>query len=555
MPALSPEATNRIRLVLAVGIVIVTAAVYMPIIGHDFINFDDNSYITENDFIKGGVTLPGLRWAFTTMYQANWHPLTWLSHMLDIEIYGLRPGGHHLTSLLLHEVNALLLFRLLLISTGAAWRSGAVAFLFAVHPLHVESVAWAAERKDVLSAFFFLMTLTFYCQYVQSPSARRYILTLAAFSLGLMAKPMLVSVPLLLLLFDYWPYGRIGRGGVEAAGGGAVAPPVAVGRLVLEKVPFAVIALASCIVTLYAQTQGRAVAPVTTFPLAARLSNALVGYGTYLAKTICPARLSVFYPLTLPTPQWQVVTASVIFVVISLLVVRNGRRRPYLLTGWLWYLVSLLPVIGIVQVGGQSIADRYTYIPLIGIFLLISWGVRDLMKGGEPLRRAAIPLVALVLLAFTIQCALQVRYWKNDLTLFSHALEVTERNFVAEKVIADDLQRRGLNDEALRHYQLAFDHCTLSPARRALIARNLAKSLATAGRINEAISKYLYTIQWDPGDTGALLGLGTLLEQKGEVAEAINYYRKVLTLDPTDDDARLRLGRALARSWSGIESP
>ena len=368
-------------------LIITTFAVYWQVHNHDFINLDDDLYITENDQVQKGLSRESVVWAFTTTHAANWHPLTWLSHMVDFQLYGLNPKGHHLTNVFFHLLNTLLLFFVLQRMTGALWRSGFVAALFALHPLHVESVAWVAERKDVLSTLFWLLTIWAYTWYVERPRRTRYLLTLLTFTLGLMAKPMLVTLPFVLLLLDYWPLGRFQVGQLDtalSAPGQASLSTRSVWsqtlRLIWEKAPFFALAAASSIVTFLVQKGGGAVRPWERFPITIRIANGLVSYVKYMGKMIWPSDLAVFYPHPgASLPIWQAVAAGLLLLSISIAAIRLAKNHPYLAVGWLWYLGTLVPIIGFVQVGGQALADRYTYVSLIGLFIIIAWGVSDIV--------------------------------------------------------------------------------------------------------------------------------------------------------------------------------
>ncbi len=388
------------KTLMSLLMIVVTFAVYWQVGGYQFVNFDDGKYIFENPHVRPGLTADGFIWAFTSTYASNWHPLTWLSHMLDVQLFGLDPGPHHLVNVLFHSINTVLLFLLLLRMTGAYWQSVFVAALFALHPLHVESVAWVAERKDVLSAFFWMVTLLLYAWYVKRPGPTRYLLTLCSFALGLMAKPMLVTLPIVLLLLDYWPLGRLqfGQAGLltrkEPASAAQKRFPWS---LLWEKAPFFALTAASSIVTIYAQHKGGAMSSIKVVPITFRFINALWAYVLYLAKMVWPVDLAVLYPLPITLTIAQGLFAGAFLGGVSFLVIRSAKRHPYFLVGWLWYLVTLVPVIGLVQVGSQSMADRYTYLPLIGIFIMLAWGMR-IAAGNDRVRRAAVSAVAIILL-------------------------------------------------------------------------------------------------------------------------------------------------------------
>ena len=361
----------RYKVPVCAVLFIITLVVFWQTGEHQFINFDDPLYVTNNPHVKGGITGKNIVWAFTTTAASNWHPLTWLSHMVDVEVFGLNPRGHHLTNVFIHILSTLLLFLLLDQITGAPWRSLFVAALFALHPLHVESVAWVAERKDVLSSFFWLLTLIFYAIYVKHQQVKFYLLALSSFVAGLMAKPMLVTLPVVMLLLDYWPFNRFKH---EAAHGGTTAGSTLL-SLVREKLPFLLFSVFSSLVTMYAQHKGEALKSLDVAPFGLRVGNAVIAYVKYLGKTIWPQDLAILYPFPSSLPLWQILRFISALVLISVVTVRYRRRYPYLLVGWFWFLVTLVPVIGLIQVGGQSIADRYTYIPLTGLFIMGSWRI------------------------------------------------------------------------------------------------------------------------------------------------------------------------------------
>ena len=457
---------NRQSRVIYLVLIVITFALFSRVLSSDFINFDDGTYITENPMVQNGLTSTSVVWAFTSGYASNWHPLTWISHMVDCQLYGLNPQGHHLTSLLFHIFNVLLLFLVLRNITGAVWRSAVVAALFAWHPLHVESVAWVAERKDVLSTFFWLLTMLAYARYaeeskVQSPKSKVYYgLALVCFALGLMAKPMLVTLPFLLLLLDFWPLRRIYDPDAKACGAGlrftiyeptdlqtassfkAPSGPLAsptshksqitYRKLILEKVPFLLLAIASSVVTFLVQKTGGAVASLEALSFGQRIANALVSYIRYLGKMVWPRDLAVFYPIHHAWAAWQWAGAGLLIVAISVLAIAMIRQRPYFSVGWFWYLGTLVPVIGLIQVGGQSMADRYTYMPLVGIFIIFSWGMADLLGRGQ-LRRMnlAWAVIVPVLVACLMVTRSQTSYWKDSITLFRHAIAVTTDNTLA----------------------------------------------------------------------------------------------------------------------------
>ena len=481
----SPHIKSSILVCLV--LVVATGLAYWQVLHHDFVNFDDHYYVTENDRVQAGLTPEGFIWAFTTTDASNWHPLTWLSHMLDCELYGLNPGGHHLTNLLFHLASTLLLFIVFTRMTAALWRSALVAILFALHPLHVESVAWVAERKDVLSTLFWILTMWAYLHYVRHGGFKRYLLVLVAFTLGLMAKPMLVTLPFVLLLLDYWPLGRYQFGQSGAASHTAMSASIVPRRsrsgalaLVLEKTPLLALAAISSVVTYLVQQSGQAMQYMETLPLTVRIANALVSYVAYIGKTIWPANLAVFYPHPGYTlPMWQAAGAGLLLVFISIVTIRSMSRYPYLAVGWLWYLGTLVPVIGLVQVGEQAMADRYTYVPLIGLFIIAAWGLWDLEKKWH---RQKIVFALILLLPLTVCTWRQLHYWRDSISLWEHALAVTKKNALAHNNLGGAFEEEGNAEKAIANFYEALRH---DPEY--LIARNnLGLALFREGKITEA---------------------------------------------------------------------
>ncbi len=532
--------------------------VYAPVWSSEFNNYDDEQYITGNPYVLGGLTWDGIAWAITADYASNWHPLTWISHMADVELFGLRPGPHHLVNVAFHIFNTLLLLLLLKRMTGAIWRSAFVAGLFALHPLHVESVAWVAERKDVLSAFCFFLTLLAYVEYVRtngssSEQVRRgeaagffYTLSLAAFALGLMCKPMLVTVPLVLLLLDYWPLGRLERNSAAA-----IARSQRFGALLREKAPFVLLSTASSVITLLAQKSGHSVASLAHVPLAARLENAVVACAAYLGKMFWPTKLAVLYPLPASWPWWLIAMSTCILAGIS--AVCLAGRQPWLRMGWLWYLVMLAPVIGIVQVGSQSMADRYTYLPLIGCFVGLVWGGWHLACRCHVPRGPLIGAAAVCLLVLAAASRRQVRYWRNSETLFRHCVAVTSRNYLAETSLGRALAEQDRLAEAEVHFRASLNICT----NYVHALNNLAMVLTLQGRIEEALPYAESEIKLRPEKLEVYCALGPALDAQGQTAKAIAVYRLSCRLQPgravlfnnlawilaTHPDARFRNGQ------------
>lgn len=479
----------RSKYLIILFLIVVPLAVYWQTGSHEFVNYDDPGYVVENPHVNTGLTGDNIRWAFTAISNSNWHPLTWLSHMLDCQLYGLTPKGHHLTSVFLHIVNAVLLFVLFRRMTGAQWQSAFVAALFALHPLHVESVAWVAERKDVLSASFFMLTLLAYTRYAERPTLGRYLPVFFSFVLGLMAKPMLVTLPFILLLLDYWPLGR------------SQAKPAGL-RLVLEKIPLFVLSIASSIITIYAQNTEGAISSMEAIPFVSRLANTVLAYAGYIEKTVWPARLIVLYPLTDQMPVWKVAGAILLLVCVSAIVFRQARRFPFLPVGWLWFLGMLVPVIGLVQVGSQSMADRYTYLPLIGLFIMIAWGGAELLEKWRHRRIALFASAVTIIMLLSSVTWLQIRHWKNSVELLSHALKFTSNAF---------------------------------------LYNNLGLALASQGKLDEAIIQYTKALQLNPNDDFAHYNLGLAFAKQGKLSEAVYHYSESLRINPGDSETRALL--------------
>ncbi|MCD6353687.1 MAG: tetratricopeptide repeat protein [Proteobacteria bacterium] len=534
--------SNRSRnLLICLFIIIATLAVYWQVRDHEFISLDDPTYITENSQIKDGFTKDGIIWAFTTTYASNWHPLTWRSHMLDVTLFGMDAGWHHLTNLFLHIVNSILLFLILFRMTGALWQSALAAALFALHPLHVESVAWASERKDVLSTFFWLLTMGAYMRYAKRPAGKRYLLILIFFVLGLMAKPMLVTLPFVLLLMDYWPLGRIKKvSGIRGQGSGI--PPdmrtAKVTRLLLEKAPLFMLAAASCIVTFVAQQKGGAVSSLELLSLKVRIANAVVSYSGYLVKMIWPHNLAIYYPHPGALPMWQVAGSGLLLICLSLVMLRATRKYPYLATGWLWYLGTLVPVIGLVQVGQQAMADRYTYVPLIGLFILIAWGIPDLI-GRWRYKKIILTISGIaVIVIFAAATWSQLGYWKNSVTLFERTVNVTTNNFLALNNLGNALAKEGKVKEAIQHY---IESIRINP-NFTKAHNNFGLVLAKQGNLNEAIRHFSEALRIKPDYAKAHNNLGAALARKGNLKGAVQHYKEAIRIEPDYAKAHYSLG-------------
>ena len=528
-------------------LIAVTLVAYWGVQNHEFINYDDGLYVTENDRVQAGLTMKSVTWAFTSTHASNWHPLTWLSHMVDCQLFGLNPGYHHLTSLLLHIANALMLFLVLKRMTGSVWKSSFIAALFALHPLHVESVAWVAERKDVLSTFFWILTIWAYVYYTQRPNLARYLLVVLSFSLGLMSKPMLVTMPFVLLLLDDWPLGRsrVGRSGCDLNSQTAHSlnfrkPQSVWSGLVLEKVPLFGLAAASSALTFFAQQQGGAVRSLEVFPIETRISNVLVSYVSYIGKMLWPYRLALPYPYPEMLPMWQVAGASLFLVSVSILVIHYGKRHSYLRVGWLWYLGTLVPVIGLVQIGSQAMADRYTYIPLIGLFIMMVWGIPDILAGWRYRRVLFVISAAVLFLSFIMITRDQVRHWCNSITLFKHTLNVTTDNFTAYCQLGLALSGQGRFQEAIPILSVALQ---LRPSHPETY-NHLGVISAQEGKTQEASAYFSKALRIKADYAEAHSNLGAVLLQQGKIQEAIEHFTEAVRINPNFPVAHFFLGFA-----------
>ncbi len=508
---------------ICLALTLATTAVFWQVCTYDFVNYDDPEYVYENPNIQAGITLKAIKWAFTTSHASIWHPLAWLSHMLDWQLFGPNAGGHHLTSLILHIANTLLLFTVLKQMTHRFWPSAFVAALFALHPLHVESVAWVTERKDVLSTFFWMLTMWAYVRFVNRPKIAGYLLVVALFALGLMAKSMLVTLPFVLLLLDYWPLDRLGPKCKKAGTKHSLA------YLLIEKIPLFAMTFAACIVTFICQKKGGAMYEGENYGLLICLANASTSYLRYITKMIWPARLAMFYPH--PGQNVSILYAIIsvaILLAVTILVLRFAKNHRYLVTGWFWYLGTLVPVIGLVQVGSQAMADRYTYITLTGLFIIIAWGLPELLEKW-PHRKTALWASSLIVLSALAVCTyFQQRYWKNSMTLCEHALKVTNNNYTAHFCMTNMLLEQGRIEEAIWHNTEAI---RIKPDYAEAL-NSLGVALCKAGRIDEAIAYYEKALEIDPILAPAHANFGFALVTKGEFAEAVRHYRIALeTMD------------------------
>jgi tetratricopeptide (TPR) repeat protein len=528
-PAIVPQAggglfrsSGQRKLVLGLLLVVVTLALYNPVSRNGFVNFDDDRYVTDNSLVRAGLRWSTISWAFTSLDQANWHPLSWLSHALDCQLFRLNPAGHHYTNVLLHATNALLLFLILQWFTGYTARSLMVAALFALHPLNVESVAWVAERKNVLSLFFFLLALAAYGWYVRKPGVARYLAVAVLFAMGLMSKPMVITLPLVLLLLDYWPLGRLAwegmptracpepSRGVQAEHSPAPAcdradsrpampaNPQPLWKLCLEKLPLLALSVGSSIVTIMAQRAGGALLKSAAHDPVLRLENVIVSYALYIKKAVWPSHLAALYPYPHALPAWEVTASALVLLVATVAVVKHRQHR-YLVGGWFWFLGTMAPMIGLVQVGNQAMADRYAYLPLIGLFVVIVWGPAEWARTHQLSGKILAAAGATILLVLTGVTHVQLSYWHDDFALWSHALAVTQNNFVAENNFGNALIRQGRYDDAITHFRAAA--------------------------------------ALEPGDSASQLNLGIYAQEHGDLQQAAARYANVLRLT-TDTQVR-----------------
>jgi Tfp pilus assembly protein PilF len=516
-------------ILIGIGLSILVLVSYWGVAGNQFISFDDPQYVTENPQVQEGLNREAAIWAFTTSHASNWHPLTWLSLMLDRELFGKNAGGYHWTNVILHLLGGLILFLALSRMTASPWPSGLTAALFLIHPLHVESVAWVAERKDVLCGLFWMLGIWFYARYAERPGPVRYLWVLLSFVSGLLSKPMAVTFPFVLLLLDWWPLARTDGGRATW------------GRLLCEKFPLFLLSAAGSMVTFLIQQENQAIAPLSAMPLADRLVNAAVSYAAYLEKTFWPAGLSIFYPYHgLPT-SGRLVFSLALLILITLISVILRKRRPYLPVGWFWYLGTLFPVIGLVQVGSQAMADRYTYLPLVGIFIMAVWGCKDLLDGSQVRKAIGGIVSAGVLIILVVLTQLQVSHWKDTPTLFGHALRNTERNFMAHHVLAEEMAKAGDLAGTEHHFREAI---RIRPAFKQAF-NGLGHLLMIQGKQDEAGRFLEKALEIDPTHVPAMKNLGDVRMRQGRTEEAISLYRKALLHGEEDPELLNNYGVAL----------
>ena len=576
---------GRPDLLILLGLAVVTFGIYAQVIGHHFITLDDPTYIQENPMVNRGVTLAGLAWAFTTFHAANWHPLTWISHMIDCQLFGMNAGHQLMVNALIHVANTLLVFWFLLRTTEARWPSALVAALFAMHPLHVESVAWASERKDTISTFFGLLSLIAYVRYAEAPSSRRYMWTATTLAVGLLAKPMLVTWPFVMLLIDYWPLRRfhVARGAIRLGVPRRREAATQLWPLLREKLPLVVLVTASAIMTLIAQSHGGAVRTLGHEAITLRLSNALVSYAKYLLLTFWPNDLAVYYPFA-GISAWQIIGSAFLLIGITVFCVSRRRIRPYLIVGWLWFLGTLVPVIGIVQVGGQIMADRYFYIPSIGLFIALVFGLADIAKRWRVAQLLSAGAAAAVLLILAMLTNVQIQRWHDSFTLFEHTLAVTPPNLRIEHNLGVALGVSDRYDEAAAHFEKAlqidpnfYDGLVVMGVTRGHQGRlpeameyfraairsqpdvpkahvQLAHALWNEKRDEAALEEMRRASQLAPKEPDIRADLGLALALAGRIPEAIEQLHEALRLNPNSAEAHNNLGLALLASGKARES-
>jgi tetratricopeptide (TPR) repeat protein len=537
---------RQIELIIYLLLVVGILSCYWRVQYADFVNIDDTVYVSENRNVQAGLTREGIVWAFTTFEAANWHPLTWLSHMLDCQIFGLNPRGHHLTSLLFHISNSMLLFYVLCRMTGGVWKSALVAALFALHPLHVESVAWISERKDVLSTFFGLISIAAYIKYAQEKRPVSYLLCILFLGLGLMAKPMLVTFPFVLLLLDFWPLKRFSgeHYGVPRTEVAAVFSRRNLFSLIREKIPLFILVIFMSMTTITAQQSKGAVQTLEYFPFHLRVYNALITYVTYIAKTVWPSYLSIYYPHPGNTLLlWQVAGAASMLIMITVIAVGISGRYPFAVVGWFWYLGTLVPVVGLVQVGTQAMADRYTYIPLTGLFIIAVWGITDILEKRKHGRAVAAALTVIILSALGVRTAQQVGFWQNNLTLYTNAIRGNDRNDLAHNNLGVALEAVGKRDRAISHYRKSVE---INPLNVDAF-NNLANVLADKERFEEAEKYYRKALGIEPDNAVYHYNIGVLYIRQGKTEEALKQFAEAIQNKPDFAKVYNHTGVVLAR--------
>jgi tetratricopeptide (TPR) repeat protein len=526
------------EIIIFLTLTLAVIIVFGQIRHHEFVNFDDPDYITENLYVRDGWSLDGVKWAFTTRLHKHWHPVTWLSHMTDVEVFGVNPRGHHLVSLLIHLLNTLLLFWVLRRMTDKIWQSAFVAALFALHPLHVEPVAWVADRKDLLCALAWILAMWAYVGYAARPAIGRYLIVMVLFVVGLMAKPMMVTLPVVLILLDYWPLSRLKISPVDPPTISPVSGQVSIERAVVEKAGFFIFILISALVTIYAMQGIGGIDIYGSWTSGKKVAVSLVSYVVYLHKALWPSGLAVSYPVVSDVPMWQALGAALLLAAVTAAVVRWGRRCPYLPVGWFWYLITLLPVIGLVQFGPSRMADRYTYLPLIGIFIMVAWGVVDLVVRVSSRKKLLVVMAAGTIAACMIASIAQTAHWKDSYTLFSHSVKVAPQNSWVQHNYGAAAMERGRWDEAMQ----AFEEVLRLDPRDTAARNQLGILLSKKGRPEEALAVFRKALELDPRDAEIAYNMGLCLLQLGKKAEAREQFEHSLRISPNNEGGQNMLG-------------
>jgi Flp pilus assembly protein TadD len=542
---MNPKIPKPKSISVCILLIAFTLFAYWPVQHNEFINFDDDLYITDNQWVKAGLTFESFIWAVDFNDSGYWQPLTWLSHMLDVSLFGLEPAGHHLTNLGIHLASALLLFWFFFRTTGQLYRSAFIAGLFALHPLNVESVAWAASRKNLLSTFFWMLSFFFYVRYCESPTLKRYVMILLIFVMGLMVKPMLVTLPFVFLLLDYWPLRRLRVNVLQRYASGLLegeATQDSKGnllQLVMEKVPFLAFSSASIGVSILSSQQIDATVTTDLVPLMLRIANAVVSYLSYLSKIFWPHNMAIFYPFPKDLPVWQVAGSGVLLVAITALSLWRSNHRPYLATGWLWYLGTLVPVIGIIQTGAwPSMADRWAYVPMIGIIIILAWAVPEMASKWRFKATVLAVMGISVLACCLVLVRSQLQYWQSSCVLFQHALAVTRENYVARNNLGHALLRKGEANAAMHHFETALK---LNP-QSYKASNNIGEALLELRRVNEAVDRYRESLKLNPAAAATHKCIGVALFEQGNIEEAISHLQTALRIEPNYADAYFRLG-------------
>ena len=531
----------RPQLLISLILIMAIASIYFPVRHHEFISLDDGLYVTQNDPVKQGLNIKGLQWALTTHHAGFWIPLTWISLMIDSHLFGLSAGHYHVTNVIIHIVNTLLLFFVFRRMTGAIWPSSVVAVLFAVHPIHVESVAWISERKDVLFTLFWMLGMWFYVRYTEQPGFRRYFPLVLCFILGLMSKPMIVTLPFVLLLLDYWPLGRLQAAEPPSEIEPGWLPQTFTG-LILEKVPLFILSVVVSVITFMLQKSGGAVTSLTTLSVSDRIFNTLVSYIKYIGKLIWPQPLAVLYPRQDGLPAWQWAVSLLLLLTFSVLIFQLRKKHAYLVVGWLWFLGTMVPVIGLVQSGPQTMADRFAYMPFIGLYIMLAWGLQRMIARWPHRKGFALLTGAAVVAAFMLVARVQVGYWSNDLTLYAHTLKTTSNNFVVHRNYGMALASKGRLNEALFHFQRALE---IDP-NYAQTYHDMGTALMLKGDSGESLKFLRHSLKLRPNYSKSHYSLGLALMSLGHFKEAEYHFRRAFQIDPAFKKARINQQKALA---------